>query len=202
MRRSKRDLRVTAMPVPSVEDWKDAEATLEVLRSWAEGNAVDTIEWYLRDKAWKRVGSRLLRACAILFVVVGGVAPLVGATTGHGANWGYIMLALAAACVAFDHFFGISSAWMRDIATAHALERRLATFRFAWTAANAARACGEDAARTAPRLDLIQQFTADVAGLIDAETSEWLSEFQANITNFVIQDSHGPVPPGERNERQ
>jgi hypothetical protein len=187
--RGRRDLRVEAMPVPGVDDWRDPEAALETLRVWAESNATDTIDWYMRDKAWKRVGSRLLRSGAILLAVIGGIAPLVGATTDRNANWGYIALALAAGCVAFDHFFGLSSGWMRDIATAHALGRRLGTFRFAWTAANAARASGEDEATTTSRLGLIEQFATDVAELVDAETLEWLTEFRANITNFVTRDA-------------
>jgi conflict system pore-forming effector with SLATT domain len=187
-RRSKRDLRVKAMPVPSVEEWRDPEKTLEVLRGWMEDQATDVIDWYLRDKAWKRIGSRLLRAAAILLAVAGGVAPLLATTTGRPANWGYIMLALAAGCVAFDHFFGLSSGWMRDIATARAVQRRLETFRFAWAAANAARAFHADAATVQSGLDLIQQFAIDVADSVDAETAEWLTEFRANITNFVTHD--------------
>jgi hypothetical protein len=186
--RGRRDLRIKAMPVARVDDWRDPETALDALRVWAEDNATSTIEWYLRDKAWKRIGSRLLRSCAILFAIVGGVAPLVAATTNRNANWGYIMLALAAGCVAFDHFFGLSSGWMRDIATVHAVERRLATFRFQWTVTNAAQAFGKDETTTMSRLDLIQQFAADIGNLVDAETLEWLTEFRANITNFVTRD--------------
>jgi hypothetical protein len=185
--RRKHDMRVRAMPVPTVADWRDPEATLETLRLWAEGNATDAIDWYLRDKAWKRVASRLLRACAILSAVAGGIAPLVAAASDQSANWGYIMLALAAGCVGFDHFFGLSSGWMRDMTTARAVERRLGAFRFGWASANAERAFGTGAPATPAGLALIQQFTVDVADLIDAETAEWLSEFRANITNFVTQ---------------
>jgi hypothetical protein len=191
--RRKRDLQPAAMPVPTVEDWRDPAATLDRLRVWAEESASEARDWYLRDKAVKRVGSRSLRVLAILFAVVGGIAPLLAATADRSANWGYIMLALAAGCVAFDHFFGLSSGWMRDITTARALERRLAAFRFAWTAANAEAAFGADATTIKVGLDLIEQFTTDVADLVDAETAEWLSEFRTNITNFVTRDPQLPA---------
>jgi hypothetical protein len=190
-RRSKRDLRAPRFPVPSVEEWRDSPATLDTLRLWAEGNAAGAIEWYLRDKRLKRIGSRLLRALAILFAIAGGIAPLVAATADRDANWGYVLLALAAGCVAFDHFFGLSSGWMRDIATARAIERRLTTFRFAWIAANADAAFGSDSGRIRTGLALIERFVTDVADLVDTETAEWLTEFRANITNFLTQE-----PPG------
>ncbi|MEU7904247.1 SLATT domain-containing protein [Actinoplanes sp. NPDC049118] len=192
--RRKRDLRLGEMSVPSVDEWRDPAATLERLRAWAEANASEARDWYLRDKALKRVGSRTLRALAILFAVVGGVAPLLAATEGRSANWGYVMLALAAGCVAFDHFFGLSSGWMRDITTARALERRLGKFRFAWTAVNADAAFGADATTVKAGLELIEQFASDVADLIDGETAEWLTEFRANITNFATPEAQ--IPPG------
>ncbi|GID95629.1 hypothetical protein Adi01nite_50410 [Amorphoplanes digitatis] len=187
--RRKRDLQPGEMPVPTVDEWRDPAATLERLRAWAEANAAEARDWYLRDKASKRVGSRALRALAILFAIVGGVAPLLAATEGRSANWGYVMLALAAGCVAFDHFFGLSSGWMRDITTARALERRLGKFRFAWTTVNADAAFGVDVITAKAGLDLIEQFVSDVADLIDGETAEWLTEFRANITNFAAHEA-------------
>ncbi|HEV7962462.1 MAG TPA: SLATT domain-containing protein [Actinoplanes sp.] len=201
-RRSRRDLRPPAMRVPSVEDWRDPFSTLEALRSWAESQAAEAIDWYLRDKALKRIGSRLLRALAILFAIAGGVAPLLAATGDRSTSWGYVALALAAGCVAFDHFFGLSSGWMRDISAAQALRRRLSTFRFAWTTANANAALGAGAAAdAAARISLIEEFAVDVADLVDAETGEWLAEFRANITSFATQDQRSLPAVSPRTER-
>jgi hypothetical protein len=41
-----------------------------------------------------------------------------------------VLLALAAACIGFDRFFGISSGWMRSMTTAQALERRLEQLQY------------------------------------------------------------------------
>jgi hypothetical protein len=48
--------------------------------------------------------------------------------------WGYVLPALAAACIGFDRFFGISSGWMRSMTTAQALERRLEQLQHDWAA--------------------------------------------------------------------
>jgi hypothetical protein len=42
---------------------------------------------------------------------------------------GYVMLALAAACVGFDHFFGLSTGWMRFMVTEMSLQQVLAEFQ-------------------------------------------------------------------------
>src|SRR5689334_15652484 len=89
-------------------EWSDPLSAVERLREWAERHAVEAIGWYLADKRVKRWSSRLLRAAAVVLVTAGGLAPLVRG----GTNEGYVLLALAAVCLAFDHFFGLSTGWM------------------------------------------------------------------------------------------
>jgi hypothetical protein len=188
------------MPVPTAADWRDHPATtLELLRAWAERNATEARDWYLRDKSFKRAGSRLLRALAILLGVAGGLAPLLAAAVDGSGSWGYILLAAAAGCVAFDHFFGLSSGWMRDMTTARALERRLAAFRFAWAAANVEAAFGADHATVKLGLELVEKLATEVADLVDAETTEWITEFRANITNFMAH--HQVAAPADERPR-
>ncbi|GIJ21353.1 SLATT domain-containing protein [Micromonospora lutea] len=162
-------------------------AILNSLREWAEGQAEDTIAWYLRDKAARRRISRLLRGCAILLGVAGGVVPLASAAgVGNGASWGYVLLAMAGGCLAFDHFFGLSSAWMRDIATAQALQRALTEFRLDWATTGlrtetdgAYGPVGPEVAKQ--REELIRTLVTRTSELVEAETGEWLSEFRTNI---------------------
>src|SRR5256885_1816041 len=59
-------------------------------------------------------------------------APGTAAAGGSGQGWGYVLLALAAGCKGFDHFFGLSSSWMRDIGVAHALRAELNAVRLEW----------------------------------------------------------------------
>jgi hypothetical protein len=197
------DLTPAPMVVLTVEDWRNPAAALDTLRRWAENEAGQAIEWYLRDKIAKRLGSRILRALAILLAVAGGVAPLLTAGSAGNTNWGYVLLALAAGCLAFDHFFGLSSGWMRDIATVQALQRRLAQFRFAWIEANAEQALSSTyAADVKQRLGLIERFAADLAQLVNTETGAWLTEFQTNMSKLDGQTQRAwpsgtRIPPGE-----
>jgi hypothetical protein len=192
---------------------------VEALRDWAEGQAEDAIAWYLRDKAIKRIGARVLRALAILLVVGGGVVPLLSAAwTGTAAGWGYVLLAAAAGCVAFDHFFGLSSGWMRDIVSVQTLQRRLTDFRMAWTTnllrpasmpgGNALGSTGLggagrggtgladsaalDEAELVRRLDLVQSFVTEIADLVESGTAEWLAEFRSNVGGLDGQTGWSP----------
>ncbi len=127
------DIMPVSRPGGSPQQWRDQAEALDQLRSWAEARTVETITWYLRDKRGKRWGSRLLRAAAVVFAVAGGVLPLIsGSTEGINPNLGYVLLAVAAGCVAFDHYFGLSSGWMRDVAALEALQGRLARFHMHW----------------------------------------------------------------------
>jgi SMODS and SLOG-associating 2TM effector domain 2 len=93
-----------------------------------------------------------------------------------------VLLALAAACIGFDRFFGISSGWMRSMTTAQALERRLEQLQYDWAAE-----CARTAARTVDpkqaqnRLALLRAVSDDMAALMQQETAEWVLEFQSNL---------------------
>lgn len=187
------DLTPVPMPMLTVDDWRNPVVALDTLRRWAEQEAAEAVTWYLRDKTGKRLGSRVLRALAIVLAAAGAIAPLLAAGTASRTNWGYVLLALAAACVAFDHFFGLSSGWLRDVATAQALQRRLAQFRFAWVAANADQALRSAYSADVPRrLELVERFVADVADLVSGETGDWRVEFQANLNRFDSQRAAAP----------
>ncbi|MFI7251326.1 SLATT domain-containing protein [Micromonospora chalcea] len=180
-------------PFPVLAPDQQPEAVLDRLRGWAEGQAEDAVAWYLRDKAVRRRISRLLRGCAILLGIAGGVVPLVSAASaGSGASWGYVLLAIAGGCLAFDHFFGLSSAWMRDIATAQALQRALIEFRLDWVAMQLGSAATEDAV-IRRREELIRVLVLRTAELVEAETGEWLSEFRSNIGDLNRRSGWSPA---------
>jgi hypothetical protein len=52
----------------------DTEAALTRLYRYAEGRAIDAINWYLADKRGKRSWSRGLRLPAIVLVTAGALA--------------------------------------------------------------------------------------------------------------------------------
>jgi hypothetical protein len=193
-RRRRRDLRPTPIPMAAMEQWQDTETALTQLYRYAEGRAIEAADWYLQDKRGKRSWSRGLRLVAILLVIAGGLQPLLDAAApGSGRTaWGYVLLALAAACIGFDRFFGLSSGWMRSMTCAQALERRLAQLQFDW-----ATECARSAARTVDpkqaqtRLLLLRAFADDVAALMQQETAEWVLEFQSDLLRLERSSGSG-----------
>jgi SMODS and SLOG-associating 2TM effector domain 2 len=197
--RRRRDLRAGPFPVAAMEQWQDTEAALAQLYRYAEGRAIDAVDWYLADKRGKRVWSRGLRLLAIALVTAGALQPLLDAAAPGPSRtaWGYVLLAMGAACIGFDRFFGVSSGWMRSMTTARALERRLEQLQYDWAAE-----CARSAARTVDpkqvqnRLALLRAFSDDVAALLQQETAEWVLEFQSNLLRLERSNgaSSGSVP--------
>jgi hypothetical protein len=182
--RRRRDLRAGPFPTATMDQWQDTEAALTQLYRYAERRAIDAADWYLADKRGKRIWSRGLRLVAILLVIAGGLQPLLDAAVPGPSRtaWGYVLLALAAACIGLDRFFGISSGWMRSMTCAQALERRLEQLQYDWAAE-----CARGASRTIDpkqvqtRLALLRAFADEVAELMQQETAEWVLEFQSNL---------------------
>ena len=205
-RRRRRDLRAGPIPTAALEQWQDTEAALTQLYRYAEGRAIDAIDWYLADKRGKRSWSRGLRLLAILLVTAGALQPLLDAAAPGPSRtaWGYVLLAMAAACIGFDRFFGLSSGWMRSMTCAQALERRLEQLRYDWAAE-----CARSAARTVDpkqvqnRLALLRVFSDDMAALLQQETAEWVLGFQSSLLRLERSNNprsgsvplHGAVEP-------
>ncbi|BBB01149.1 hypothetical protein RVR_8416 [Actinacidiphila reveromycinica] len=200
--RGHRDLELRPFPAITAGTPAAQRQALADLRAWAEQGAVDAIDWYLRDKRAKRTASRLLQGLAIVFAVAGTAIPLGAAATGSsGQGWGYVLLAAAAGCKGFDHFFGLSASWMRDIAAAHALRFELGEVRLEWAAdvlrAGPAGQVRPDAplepAEVERQLALIGRLTAAVRGQVERETSTWQAEFGA-ATRQLHEQGGLPVP--------
>lgn len=187
------DLRI--FPFPPVETLVvDREHLVDTVRAWAEQQAEVSIDWYLQDKRVRRVQSRIMRLATVLLFVAGGMIPLINVARNlEAGGWGYVAFAAAAGVAAFDHFFGLSSGWLRDMAAAQALQRRLTEFRLGWATAMVVRQTPADAGRDAAqaellaRLDLVNVFALDVIALVEAETAEWLAEFRSGMAKLYSQ---------------
>jgi hypothetical protein len=148
-----------------------------------ENYAVAIREWYLRDKRSKRRYSRLLRGLAILFASVGGLAPLI--ILGHqnlGARWGYVFLGSAAACIAFDRLFGLSAAWMRDIAGAQAADRTLSELYCEWASIQTTE--NQAGSRIDRQIALLKHISQTLGDILGSETSAWRLEFESSLNEI------------------
>lgn len=171
-------------------DWGEPTDRLEELYVWVEQRALRVADWYLADRVWKRRGSRALRTGSALGVAAGAALPLLElAGTLHApyGAWGYLALLGAAACVAGDRYFGLTSGWMRAVATAQAVQRRLEALQYDWASENIREVLGPtegSAGEAAERcLGVLRRFTEDVTEIVRAETVDWMLEFR-----------NGPVP--------
>ncbi|MFJ9522405.1 SLATT domain-containing protein [Kitasatospora sp. NPDC101801] len=184
-------------------DWGEPAERLEELYRWSEERAVEAIDWYRRDRVWKRRWARLLRFGAAGFAVGGAVDPLLALSGVSWASpsWGYVGLALSAACLGVDRAFGQTSGWMRDVSTAQALQRRLEAFQFDWASECVREVLGPTegtAGEAAERcLGVLRRFCEDVSDVVRGETSEWMLEFRATMTQLPTQS---PGPWGGRTE--
>ncbi|MFK0046846.1 SLATT domain-containing protein [Streptomyces sp. NPDC090741] len=208
---------LTGGPFP-LGDWGEPAERLDELYRRVEADALRTAEWYLSDRAWKRRGARVLRIGAAAGAVAGAAIPLLeltGSAPG-AAPYGYLSLLLAAACLACDRFFGLTSGWMRDVATAQAVQRRLQTLQFDWASENVREVLGPTegtASEAAERcLTVLRRFSEDVTELVRSETAEWMVEFSSGPAPLVMQSlgapssraeaglppTRFPLPPGTR----
>ncbi|MEU6765297.1 SLATT domain-containing protein [Streptomyces sp. NPDC046853] len=183
-------------------DWGEPAQRLDELYRWVELGALSTVQWYLSDRAWKRRGARLARVGAAVGAVGAGVLPLLdlaGAVAGV-ATWGFVSLLAGAACVGCDRFFGLTSGWMRDVATAQAVQRRLQVLQFDWASESMREVLGPTegtASEAAERcLGVLRRFSEDVTELVRAETADWMVEFRSGPAPLAMQAS-GPASRGE-----
>ncbi|MFJ9849479.1 SLATT domain-containing protein [Streptomyces sp. NPDC101150] len=174
-------------------DWGEPADRLDALYLWTEEGALRAADWYLHDRQAKRRGARALRLGTAAGVSVGGLLPLLdfaGACDG-GAPWGYLSLLFAAVCVGCDRYFGVTAGWMRDLATAQAIHRRLEALQFDWASESVREVLGPTegtAGEAAERcLGVLRRFNEDLGELVRAETADWMAKFRA-----------GPAPSATR----
>ncbi|WP_299530084.1 SLATT domain-containing protein [uncultured Streptomyces sp.] len=203
-----RDLTVKAFPHG---DWGDPAERLDELYRWVEASALETAAWYLKDRETKRRGARGLRLGTAFGGVAGAALPLLDLTGAlHGsAGWGYLSLLLGGACMAADRYFGLTSGWIRDLATAQAVQRRLQVLQFDWASECVREVLGPTegtASEAADRcLGVLRRFSEDITELVRSETADWMVEFRAGPapmgTQSLITGSNGGrgeggTPPG------
>lgn len=191
-------------------DWGEPAERLEEICHWVETRALDTVDWYLHDRLWKRRGARALRIGAALTATAGAGLPLLDLTgvLESGTAWGYLALLGAAACLAVDRFCGLTSGWMRDMATAQAVQRRLEALRFDWASESIREVLGPTegtSSEAAERcLSVLRRFSEDVSDLVRAETADWMVEFRSGPAPLRTQSlvpwstRPGPVRPVSR----
>lgn len=158
-------------------DWSSSDETLAWLFQRVETFAMDTRDWYSRDQRAKRRISLALTAAMIILGLLGILAPLM-TTAGVDAvnpSWGYVLLACAAGCVAIDRFFGISTAWMRDVRSVQVINAMIFDLQLEWISVS--RAPANSNGEIDRRMGLLRDFSRRVNEVITRETDTWTTQF-------------------------
>ncbi len=169
---------------PAWDSDKPAESLASVYQ-WAVRRARDHIGWYVKRQEIKKRWSQRLRALSIIFAAAGAICPLVKATEIFNdapllGQWGYVSLAMAAAFVSYDRFFGLSSGWMRYAVTQLSLEKTLKEFQYDWMMLIAERQSNDPL----KLLQRVRDFSLQVDTAVQRETDAWVAEFQRNIAEL------------------
>ncbi|WP_103529582.1 SLATT domain-containing protein [Streptomyces sp. SM12] len=188
-------------PFPS-GDWAEPCSRLDALYRRTERDALRTVDWYLADRVRKRRAARALRAGAGTAGALGVLLPLLElAGAGDLLGWGYLALLAAALCLGADRLFGLTSGWMRDMATAQAVQRRLEELRYDWASETAREALGpSDSTPTeaAERcLAMLRRFSDDIAELVRSETALWMIDFRADGGQLLAHTGPARARPAE-----
>ncbi|MFJ7214792.1 SLATT domain-containing protein [Amycolatopsis sp. NPDC098790] len=183
-----------------VVNWDDDGSLVEVY-DWAQQVAQDAIDWYLTEKKRKARWSRGLRAAAAILTVLGGVIPVAALTAGRPelGNGGFIMLALAAGCLAYDRFFGYSSSWLRYVAAATKLRAQLNDFQLSWLQETLPARHGPAPGDPHSLIELVREFVRSLDETIRQETDSWLVEFHTRMAEQESKSTPPQPPPTSAN---
>jgi hypothetical protein len=171
-------------------------ASLANLYAATIAKARQQIEWYRVKVGPKRVGSQLCRLAAIVLLGLAALIPLIRSALSSAAivtagrmnvafELGYVFAAVAAGVIAFDKYFGLSTAWIRYIQTELALEGALDELQYDWVALQA-KIQGQSPAteQCQAMIQRLRSFIVLVNSKTQQETEEWVMEFQANLADL------------------
>jgi hypothetical protein len=175
-------------------EWDPANpsAALKKILTHVTRQARSAITWYIKAKRSKQIFGRLLRAGAILLGAIAGILPMLSQAYGENGKpafppvWSSAALAVAAALVILDRFFGFTSAWIRYVTTELKIRQVLEEFQMDCEIARAAWPDGK------PTADHVQQmlarckaFVTQVQGIVVDETNMWAREFQDTLKQLT-----------------
>lgn len=181
-------------PPPQVEtDWTEGkrEDALNLLYHFAYDTANEAITWYWRKK-WKGRIGRALRFLAILMTTLGGLVPLLISADVTSIWWleinpqyGYILVAIAAAFVGFDKFFGFSSTWIRYVTAATTIQTGFTKFQLEWSMERARLGGREPTPEECHSLiQKLVELIVFVRDEIEKETNAWAAEYLTSLASM------------------
>jgi hypothetical protein len=157
------------------------------------GRAREAEAWYERHKRLPQIWSRVIRGMVILLGATGGLARIVAglrfdsitpAIASLISQLGYLLIGIAAGLLAFDRYFGLSSAWVRYVTAMAELQRLEAEFLLEWSELLLTRSSPSGTEDLLPFLESAREFWLAVIDLVARETDTWNREFQSAVTDL------------------
>jgi hypothetical protein len=176
---------------PDRIDWnaEDPAKSLQRIRNIAEVEGQKAIDWYWREKRWKRIPSQWIQFSALVLTAAAGLVPIVvqivknagGPANFDSGPFASLFVGIAAALLGLDKAFGYSSGWTRYVLTATSLTTLLHEFRMDWILLSAA---SGTPTTTAAMIQRAKEFVSAVQGMVAQETKDWATEFQSNMAQM------------------
>ncbi|OGU02175.1 MAG: hypothetical protein A2X82_01435 [Geobacteraceae bacterium GWC2_55_20] len=160
----------------------DQQYSVKALKQWVVTNTQKQIDWYETRRKPRRLLAQGVRGLALILATLGALCPLLApVVTINGLKLpelGYAFLAVGAALIPFDRYYGFSSSWMRFSSTQLSLEMLLREFQFDWILLQS------QVFSAGTSIQKLKEFTGKVDGIIKQETDAWITDFKNNIAEL------------------
>ena len=190
---AKKDLKIDSLRTLEWDPGSTSESLGRVVEHLRAG-AMDTITYYCASRRPKRKWAVGLRMGAIVFGAVAAVLPLLSQIFSEAGKsaippaWSSVALAVVAALIATDQFFGFSTAWMRFMTTELRIRQELESFELEWEARRAGWGqLDPTPAQVQDTLAWAKKFASTISALVQEETNAWISEFQNTLRRLDEQ---------------
>jgi hypothetical protein len=160
------------------------DEALETIYQETAAFSAEARAWYWTRIRYKRRFSVVLRAAALILVIVGALLPLSASLRPLSEllllKLALVALAFAGLLQAVDRALGYSSGWLRYILTVTAMEAATRRFRRDWHGYLLARG-SLTTADAAELFALARRCEDELIRLQDEETEKWIAEFNASL---------------------
>jgi hypothetical protein len=164
------------------------EASLQSVYDHTLAEARALQGWYQRDTKHKGFWAKNLRLVAVVATSIGGAIPMLAQVIKLPVIgpidpiWSTIMIAVGAAALGLDRFFGFSSGWIRSMTASLNIEAWLKEYEYDWALQRSMLAGSRPTpAQAQMMIQKSTAFTAKISATVQEETRQWTEEFQASL---------------------
>ena len=173
--------------------WKpeESEKSLAQIFDHLRADTLKAASWYLKAKKPKGRVAYWARMIGILAAGVAGGLPLLSAVA-PGADlsplWVSIAVAVGAGALGFDARMNSSKGWVRYVKAEQQIRDAFEKFELEWQLERAAwRGAAPSAEQVALMIKRAVEFSAQINGIVQAETNAWGEEFLGSLKQ--LEDS-------------